>query len=722
MNPMFPLRRVLLAFLFLVPASLVLARENAPAPSVARASEEADAPVLTDPSARVHHFSIPAPRGMITDREGRALATTVTAVRCAIRLGAFGSEEDSFQQVSGKIQEELDRLRAVLPTVELPAKSDLGNHWKHRRSVPMAFGQPLSAEQENTFAQFRAGTAFVPETVYLRSYPAGSATAHLVGYVTSERPDQHGPMADTEPRWPQVSGRSGIEASFNEPLAGKDGLISEVFHTSGATVERQILEQAVPGNTLVTTLNLPMQKLAVRILDHSERPGAFVVVDASSGDLLVAASNPSFDPEELSHGVSPARYGEIVKHPAQPLFNRPISGAYPPGSIFKPFVALAALDRGIVNGLATRFEGTTSLEIDGRTFRNWNDKPEGPLDVRFALLRSSNTWFYQAGIYTGGDPIRAAAQAFGLGQAPSLPVNAVEGGSLPSSRNLSVNQAVANFSIGQGDLLVSPVQAALAMAGLAHGRSVPAARLILQQQDPLGAQVVDYDPPRQSQMINFRGYDLNLVRAGMWGVVNHERGTGKAAALDFPQVYGKTGTAQWSVNGGERALAWFAGFLTLEDGPVAFAVMTEGSEGERLFGGKNAAPMAGEFLRTIVADPAGYGIGIPERKRPSNVAGTGPAVPRQAEEDVFGRRQIASREAGTSNRPIIVGPQEDVRRSPVLDRWDEMERRQQEKQVRQQRQRQAREWPAEYQRNSPRRDDERSGESGLVGRILDIFD
>lgn len=727
MNRISFLRRVLLASFLVFPASFGLAQEDTPGMDVSPTTEEADAPVLTNQSARVHHFSIPAPRGMITDRDGRPLATTKAAVRCAIRLAAFGTEDDSFQDASEAIAKELERLRSALPEVELPAEADLRKHWEHRRSVPMVFGQPLNDAQEKAFAEFRAGTAFVAETVYLRSYPAGKTTAHLVGYVTSERPDQHGPMAETEPRWPQVSGRTGLEAAFDEQLAGEDGLISEVFHTNGATLERQILEKGMPGKTFVTTLSLPMQELATRILDESERPGAFVVVDASSGDVLVSASNPSFDPEELSRGVSPGRYQEIVDHPAQPLFNRPISGAYPPGSIFKPFVALAALDRGVVNGLATRFDGPASLEIDGRTFRNWSDQPEGPLDVRFALLRSSNTWFYQAGIYTGGDPIRSAAQTFGLGQAPSLPVNAVEAGSLPSSRNLSVNQAVANFSIGQGDLLVSPVQAALAMAGLAHGRSVPQARLILQQQDPLGTQVVGYDPPRQSQMINFRGYDLNLVRAGMWGVVNHERGTGKAAALDFPQVYGKTGTAQWSVNGGEQALAWFAGFLTLKDGPVAFAVMTEGSDGERLFGGKNAAPMAGEFLRTIVADPAKYGIGIPERKVAPNYAGARPANQRQPVAGVTGAQHVASREAMNSNRPIVVGqptqiPQEDVRQSPVLNRWDEMERRQQENQMRQQPQPPAREWPAEYQRTTPPPGNVRTEEPGLVGRILNIFD
>lgn len=590
-------------------------------PAAGFSGAEVEAPVLTDENARVFTFVIPAPRGLITDRDGRPLAATRAATRCAIRLASFGPENLSYEDISDSVREALGRLNEALPEVSLPSGQSLKSHWEHRRAIPMPFGKALTEEEETAFAEFAKGTAFVRETFYLREYPAGPDTAHVAGYVNSDRPDQHGPLADEEPRWPRTTGTAGLESSFDEALRGTDGIVSEIFDSSGRLKERQVIEPALPGQTLVTSVSLPMQQLACRVLRESRRAGAFVVADATTGDLLVLATRPSFDPAELSRGIGAECYREMADRPDHPFFNRPVSGAYPPGSLFKPMVALAALDRGVINGLATRFAGPPQIEIDGRAFRNWNDRNEGPLDVRFALLRSCNTWFYQAGIYTGGNAIRSVAETFGFGRAPDIPLESVAQGALPASRKLSARQAVANFSIGQGDLLISPLQAALAMSGLANEHFVPEARLILQRQDPMGRLVTRYDAPRQRTMINFHSYDLGLVRAGMWGVVNHQRGTGRAAALDDRAVYGKTGTAQWAAGETERSLAWFGGYMPVKDGVIAFVVMTEGARGESLSGGKTAAPMAGEFLKSLVSDPGKYGISLPARRTNPRLTG-----------------------------------------------------------------------------------------------------
>ncbi len=690
--------------------------------TVAKNRDMPGAPVLTNEDARVHHFEIPAPRGLITDRAGRPLAGTAAASRCAIRIASLGSgeEEPTFDAIAETVGAQLRSLETILPELELPDESVLREHWQYRRTLPLVFGNVLTPSEEQTFREWNGKDPGLQlETVYVREYPAGKDTAHLVGYVSRVRPDQHGPMQEEEPRWPPVAGKAGLEVALDEALRGTDGHLTEIRDPRGRLVERQVVAGAVPGDTVVTTIDLPMQQLACRILRESGRPGAFVVVRATDGDLLVSASHPSFDPGELSSGVSPARYREIAEADDRPLFNRAVSGAYPPGSIFKPVVALAALDRGVVNGLATRFRGPSSLKIAGRTFRNWNDEDEGPLDVRFALLRSCNTWFYQAGTYTGGDPIRSAAEVFGLGAAPDLPIPGVQAGRLPSSRMLSARQAVANFSIGQGDLLISPVQAALMMAGIANGRYLPGLRLVRQRQDPFERRVAGYQAPRKSRMLNFRTYDVNLVRAGMWGVVNHARGTGKAAALDFPSVYGKTGTAQWSSEGEERALAWFGGFLPLESGTIAFAVMTEGRRDERLFGGKNAAPMAGSFLRELVADPDRFGIVLPERRAESGMANrttsSSPgAISRRSESSPARARNVP--------RQGAMAPEDrGTRRLSSGEARRERFERQGFRGEGTRKQTPAREWPRRYQEDTPG-NLESDDEEGIVRRILNVFD
>lgn len=577
-------------------------------------------PLLSDRNLRVSHFRIPAPRGLIVDRKGRALTANRAVSRLAIRLNALSAAADSspLDELSAisAVKALLANLQTEFPKVEWLAVSDrdIAQHWQHRRWLPLPITHAYADQEALAAVELASQTALTELTEYIRDYPGGEAAAHVTGYITATKPDQHGPVVDNEFRWPEVAGRSGLEASLEELIAGQPGEVSEVYDHHGLVVNRELHKSPQPGTTVVTTLDLAMQNRAHLALQESGRAGAFVVMDARTGDLLVLASHPSFDPREIVSGISGDEFAAISDHPDQPFFFRPVAGAYPPGSTFKPFVALAALDRRVVNGLATQIAAPPELNIDGRDFHNWNDQHEGNLDVRFALLRSSNTWFYQVGIHTGGPAIYATAESFGFGKAPALPFPGVAAGTLPERNTLGIDQAVANFSIGQGKLTTSPVQLARAIAGLANGRRVPEARLILQHQDSLDSTVLHEVAQSHHSMLGFRPYDLQLTHAGMWGVVNHDRGTGKGAAADPATVYGKTGTAQWFSGGGERALAWFCGFLPTADSALAFVVFVEGEVGEKIFGGQNAAPVAGEFLRDLVASPATYGVQFSDQK------------------------------------------------------------------------------------------------------------
>jgi penicillin-binding protein 2 len=245
------------------------------------------------------------------------------------------------------------------------------------------------------------------------------------------------------------------------------------------------------------------------------------------------------------------------------------------------------------------------------------------MDVRYALVRSCNTWFYQAAQEIGAAPIKSVSERLGLGSAPDLPLPSISPGNLPDSEFYSDPRSLANYAIGQGDVLTSPVQMAFAMAALANGEFLPKARLILEKRDPKTNAVTETIPPAIQHYLKMKAEDVDIVRDGMWGVVNYSNGTAKGAAMRNPVVYGKTGTSQWSTGGELRALAWFTGWVDATSPHIAFAAVTHSEGYEGLSGGRSAAPIASGVLRTLYAKPDLYAVTLPEgptREQPQIVA------------------------------------------------------------------------------------------------------
>lgn len=578
------------------------------------------APLQSRTDLRVRHMRIPAPRGLVIDRRGEPLVQTRAARYLALRLFPYRRAGNPSKALA-TIRQQIGSI-PELASVTIDEK-DFATHWKHRPEFPFPLTEPLREELADRLAPLvGAFPGLVLEKRFVRDYPAGPSAAHLTGYVRSSMPIQHGPPQDPELAWPGSEGVRGLEKSFESEIAGQDGLASRLFNDAGEPVETEMIEPAVPGKTVVTTINRAMQELAYQILEENKRPGAFVAVDSLSGDILAMVSYPSFDPEEFSQGISRAEFDRLESDPDGPLFPKAELGLYPPGSTFKPIVALAALDCGVIRGTLTRLPCTPYLTIQGRVFRNWSGEDEGYLDVRYALLRSNNTWFYQAGMLAGGDRLRRAAEVFGFGTAPEIFLPAAAG-SLPSAKNVSASQAVANFSIGQGELLVSPLQLAIAMAGFSAGNAVPKARLIQQIQDPETNEVLKHFPEETLNVLNTRPSDRDAVRAGMWGVVNHPDGTGKSAAHPLPEVFGKTGTSQWNAG---RNVAWFSGYVGSNSPRIALVAMVQGRDGESLSGGKNAGPLVGEWVRRIYAEPERYDVRNTRKQRMNYLPASAPAT------------------------------------------------------------------------------------------------
>lgn len=380
-----------------------------------------------------------------------------------------------------------------------------------------------------------------------------------------------------------------------------------LFDENGNKLLEEQVSRPRPGGTVVTTLNLKWQTLAEDVLQKGSRRGAFVVLDVITGEVLVMASRPSFDLNRFIPGINDADWKALNDDPSTPLQGRAFQSVYPPASAFKPVVALAALNNGTVTEFSTIY-CPASMQIGNHTFRNWSKVPEGSINVKRALARSTNPWFYQVGIDVGPNAFLDLARRLGYGSRTGLPLVGEAEGLVPNDEYMiakhkrrMLNGDTANMSIGQGDLLSSPLQVAQAMAGIANGGILPKLQLIRQVQDTRGRVVLATAPERR----NLLGVDLNaveVVHEGMSDVVNSGGGTGRSAALSYTTLCGKTGTAQWGPPSKNQRLAWFAGFLPEKNPRYAFAVLYEGRPGETVSGGRMAAPMVKNFFEPIKDD------------------------------------------------------------------------------------------------------------------------
>lgn len=564
--------------------------------------------VLSDDSAQPYYFTIPAPRGQILDRHGKPLARTVAVRRLMLRVPNLDKETpESFVEW---VDLHWAEIAAAYPGVVRPDVETLKQHFEHRRRLPMAISSALREDSPEVKKTGPEGVEL--QTEYARDYPGGTRAAHVLGYVTPAGAPLKGPLLYGEPLWRPVEGREGLEASMNAELSGRPGLLLVCYNKKGEMVRRHVMTPPAAGRDVVTTLDLEMQAAAEKALASAKRPGAMVIVDASTGNVLAMASGPTFDPNAFATGLDKDSFDKIKGDGNQPLFHRAVGALYPPGSVFKPFVAIAGMREGRLNP-ALRVPCGPELTIEGRKFRNWSDNDRGWFDLNSAIVRSCNTYFYQAGIATGDQPILETAREFGFGEKISLPLAGVAGGSVPD--RVPNAQGQANLSIGQSPILSTPLEVAMAMAALSNGERRPRARLVAQVQDQRGA-VVSAIPPAWDGDVHVPADQLAVIHNAMYGVVNHRDGTGARARVKTMPVYGKTGTAQWSREGEMVNAVWFAGFVKDTEPPLAFAITLEGSKGEKLFGGSAAAPLAGQVLAGIASAPKTYSVRIPKMTVP----------------------------------------------------------------------------------------------------------
>ncbi len=580
---------------------------GAPAPTEGMPSAS-DGSILSRPDARTITLKIPPPRGQIVDREGEPLAQNEVAYQVALQFEQFQDVDRAY--VLDWARTRLARIEGKVKSFTAKTDDELYDHYRHRRWLPLYVSGQLGAVEANKIepllgSEAKPGIGLVLQPVYRRIYPQDSLAAHIIGYSGSVGKLPAGPINYNEPLWEESEGRAGLEKIFDRELTGVPGMKRLLFDEKGNKLLEEQIKRPRPGGTVVTTLNLKWQKLAESVLKKGCERGAFVVIDVVTGEVLVMASRPSFDLNRFIPGIGEEDFRALQEEPGTPLFGRAFQSSYPPASSYKPVVALAALNAGIVSERSTVYS-PASIQIGNHTFKNWSKIPEGDIDVRRALARSCNTWFYQVGIDTGPDVFLGLSRRLGMGEKSGLPLIGETAGLVPSDewmmkneRRRILNGDTANMSIGQGSLLASPLQVAQMMAGIGNGGALPKLSLVSQIQDTRG-RVIRSVLPERKNWLEVDAVSVEIVRNGMRDVVSG--GTGTSGNLSFTTLAGKTGTAQWGPPSLNQRLAWFAGFLPHDNPRYAFAVLYEGQPGQTVSGGRMAAPMVRNFFEPLKDD------------------------------------------------------------------------------------------------------------------------
>src|SRR5256886_752882 len=585
--------------------AFVLAQSLPPAPSRTpppTSDEETIIPTFeTQKLARTYILDIPAPRGQITDRTGLPLAQNKVNYNLAISFPTPLDFTDA--KAVSFAREKIDKAAKLIGRSLKISDEAILRHYHNRGILPLEIAQNLN-KSEYEAAKDRAKDFLVVRPIYVRIYPNGKVAGHIIGYTGKTGRNLDGIIDNHETLWPETEGRDGLEQTFNETLTGKHGEYKLTFDKDGRKTSEKLVKSAVPGNNVVTTLDLRLQELAEKALESKAKRGAIVIVDPTDGAILAMASRPSFDPNLFVPSISAEKFKALQDDPDIPLLARAFRSAYPPGSVFKIAVGIAALETTAVrpNDL---YQCVPGIQIGNLTFHNWKKGDQGALNFVQALTQSCDTWFYQVGIKTGAEPIIEWALKLGFGAKCGIPLRGEAEGRVPNDEYMKathgrklLNGDIANLSIGQGDTLVTPLQMAQAMAIIANGGKFYQTRLVRQVQSPEQQMLSAYEG-REESSIDVSPESPGQVCEGMIEVVNGANGTGHEAQLEGVEVAGKTGTAQWGPKNKERTAAWFAGFLPAEEPRYAFAAVYEGDVGSKVHGGTTAAPMIADIFQEI---------------------------------------------------------------------------------------------------------------------------
>jgi penicillin-binding protein 2 len=542
---------------------------------------------------RIRNLPVIAPRGQILDREGRVLADNFPAFSVLLMRESSGTLAPArVEGIARGLQlDPVELKRLVERSASLP------------RFQPVLLKQSATLEDISFVESHRIE---YPELdliqVQQRLYPKlGIAAAMLgqVGEVTEEMIAKPG----SRYRPGDVVGKSGIEAQYNQILSGRDGLRRVVVNSRGEEVGSLKSIYALPGYDLRLTIDLDLQMAAEASL--GAQAGAVVALDPRNGEVLAMVSHPSYDPNDFARRVDRDQWRRLTSDPLNPLMNKAIQAQLAPGSVFKVITATAALETGVIKPDYT-LNCPGAVTIYGHTFHDWvweKHRGHGSVDLHRAFIVSCDVYFYTLGKLLGIEKIDYFANGLGLGRRTGIDLPAEAPGLVPSpawvkrvfKRKWWAGETI-SVAIGQGAVVVTPVQLAYAIGGIVSGGVFRPPHLAFRNQ----LLALGLDPPGDTERtFPLSETTLEAVTKGMWGVVN-EGGTGASARCPGLDIAGKTGTAQvvsvglqHSGQKGEyKNNAWFVGYAPFNHPEIVVAALVMQGEHSSV-----AAPIARDVIK-----------------------------------------------------------------------------------------------------------------------------
>ncbi len=541
-------------------------------------------------------------RGLILDRNGLVLATNYSAYTLEITPSKVANLEDT-----------LDQLSALLDITARDRKrfKKLMDESKSFESLPIR--TRLSDEEVAKFAaqRFRFTGVDIKARLF-RTYPYGELASHVVGYIGRINQREKEAIEDgdeedqTNYKGTDYIGKLGIEQSFEKQLHGNTGVEEMETSAGGRAVRRLASTPATPGSTIQLSIDIKLQKLIEDMF--GQRRGALVAIDPRNGEILAFVSKPTFDPNLFVEGIDAENWALLSESIEKPLLNRALRGTYPPGSTYKPFMAMAALESG-KRGPGTIINDAGSWTFGGHTFRSHGDGGLGAVDMYRSIVKSSNVYYYSLANELGVDAMYDFMKPLGFGQYTGIDINGEVRGVLPSTewkRNAYKKPEqkkwyageTISLGIGQGYNTFTMLQLAQATAVLANAGIKHKPRLVMATQDSVTRQrlpVVAEAP----ENLGYKPEHVAVVHRALVGVTTEGTSARVFAGAGYASA-GKTGTAQ-AVGIGqkdkydarkmeehERDHALYMAFAPAQSPQIAIAVIVENAG----FGAEHAAPIA----------------------------------------------------------------------------------------------------------------------------------
>lgn len=569
---------------------------------------EADKYRMLAEENRINMRLLLPPRGRILDRFGEPLAVNRQNFRVLI--------------VSEQTRDLASTLDALAEVIELSEydRDRVQSEVRRRRSfVPVTVRENLDWEE---MARIQVNAPDLPGVIVdeglTRHYPQVETAAHILGYVSSV--DEDDLTGDPLLQLPGFRiGKAGMEQNFDLALRGKGGTSQVEVNALGRVIRELEREEGEAGTDLALTIDERLQRFSANRLGAES--AAAVVMDVHTGEVLVMASTPSFDPNAFNRGLTQREWNALSGDPRAPMTNKAIQGQYSPGSTFKMIVAMAALEQGAITPEQTIFcPGHTDL--GSRRFHCWEDRGHGAMDMVQAIAQSCDVYFYDIARRIGVDRIADMARRLGLAESTGIGLNGERSGLIPTEawKRATLGEPwhqgeTYNVGIGQGYVLTTPLQLAVMTARLATGLAVEP---VITRQVMMDGSVVQR-PPKAFEPLNIDPAHTAVARRGMFEVLNGPRGTARASKLklDGVQMSGKTGTTQVrritmaqrdaglpdkeDIPWNERTHALFVAYAPEDNPRYAMSVIVEHGGG----GSAVAAPIAKDIMTEVLRlDPS----------------------------------------------------------------------------------------------------------------------